>query len=338
MTNQIEQLQSHFYNLPISQKRGFIEDLQGDVRRSDNPEWIAYIQPFLNHCIAEYNNEITRLRTAAESARYCTCGYQLSGSERFCDRCGEPIAGSPHESGRIPAPQRPSQAPSGYPVPAVQAQAPSGYSASPVQAQAPSGYPAPPVQAQAPGSYQPAPPPQPGPSTYGASHHPQFKLEDTLTGIVNAVPVTGSSILFVVGVLMVVLHGAAILLNSSAGLDALVQMDIFVPLRGMSWSTYFIIESAHNLFIVIVGVMGIAGSMRSENARRCRTLGGVAIICRILFTLVSWNALRNLPDELSSAISGAVGGLLLLSILAWVLPVVYILAAHKILATQAKTA
>jgi len=98
MSNQIERLQAQFYSLNIEQKRDFIENLQDEVHYSSDQEWRAYIQPFISRCIREYNEELKRPTTAAapaatyEATKYCTCGFQPVGNEKFCVRCGQPIA------------------------------------------------------------------------------------------------------------------------------------------------------------------------------------------------------------------------------------------------------
>ena len=60
MPHQIEHLQAQFYSLNLDQKREFITNLQDEMHYSSDPEWRAYIQPFISKCIKEYNEEISR--------------------------------------------------------------------------------------------------------------------------------------------------------------------------------------------------------------------------------------------------------------------------------------
>ena len=60
MIDRIERLQAQFYGLSLDQKRGFIESLQDELHRTDDAEWMAYLQPFVSQCIMEYNEEIKR--------------------------------------------------------------------------------------------------------------------------------------------------------------------------------------------------------------------------------------------------------------------------------------
>ena len=267
MTIQIERLQAQFYSLNIDQKRSFIEDLQDEMHRSGDPEWRAYLQPFISRCIMEYNEEIQR-----------------------------PAA--------MPAREADSYLGGGYP--------PSGYPAS-----APPPSPSPPYGV---GTY-------PQGSAYESSYHPQSnKLAETLDVITNTVPVAGSTILFVTGILMVVFSGVSILMSTLVPLEAFEALDRIMPLRGMTWLTSYILESMLNIFTLVVGILGIVCSMRPEIARKCRMLGVVAIGYRIFYAILSVIALLDVPRE----VIAAMGGYILLGIIAWVLPVVYILAAHKV--------
>ena len=256
MTNQIERLQAQFYGLNIDQKRGFIESLQDELYHSNNPEWRAYLQPFISRCIMEYNEEIQR-----------------------------PVAVATYDTGRYDAPA---------------------------------------PQAPQPGNYPP-----PDRPVYESHYNPHSgsKVDEILDNITNAVPVSGGTILFYTSILLVIFAGVAMLVSTLLPLEAIVSMDIFTPLRGMTWLTSFMLESALNVLRLVTGILGIVCVVRPEIARKCRMLGIILLAYRLVFAVISWNALRDLPSE----ITDAMGGYLALNIVGWILPVVFILAAHKMI-------
>ena len=310
MTNQIERLQTQFYNLNIDQKREFIVHMQDKLQYSNDPEWRAYIQPFISRCIAEYNEEIKRPVAYAptptqSSTNYCACGFQLDGDEKFCDRCGQPVApGAAYDSGGYPAPTAPAYAPQP---------------------------PQPPVSA-------PTAPPYGGPSQprhMSANPPPSNGFEGALDGITNAIPVAGNTVLYVTSILLVILGGIGLMVNVLMPLEALQRLDIAMSLVGLTWLQLYMLEGGLIIFRLIVGVMGIVCSMRPDMARRCRTLGIVLFSYRAIYLVIVWFAMMDLPREVTAA---ARGSNMLMNILGWILPLVYILAAHKAIGASDKTA
>ena len=275
MTIQIERLQAQFYSLNIDQKRSFIEDLQDELHRSGDPEWRAYLQPFISRCIMEYNEEVRRA-AAMPAAAHPGGGYPQDG----------PAGGYPAAAHTAAPAATPPYGGAAYP------------------------------HGPAYGSYNP----------HGS------KLTETLDVITKTVPVAGSTILFVTGILMVVFSGVGILMSTLVPLEAFEALDRIMPLRGMTWLTSYIMEAILNIFSLVVGALGIVCSMRPEIARKCRTLGVVAISYRILYAMLSFIALLDVPRE----VLAAMGNYVLLGIIVWVLPVVYILAAHKVASEEKK--
>ena len=311
MTNQIERLQAQFYSLNIDQKRGFIENLQEEARLTTNPEWRAYIQPFISRCITEYNDEILRpVATATrEPDMYCTCGYRVLEGEKSCGRCGRPLShgyASDSNSYAVPAPPSP-------PVPA------------------PSPHPSVPARQETVPFDAPEPSYGPVHETY---HSPPSMLTDILNMVTDAVPISGSTLLFATSIILVIFAGVGLMSGMLISLEMFEQLDRIVPLRGMSWLTSYLFESSLNLLRLVVGVLGIVCSMRPDIARKCRVLAVTLFAYRLFFAILSWNALRGTSEE----ITAAMGGYIILNIIGWILPIIYFFAAHKIVDTSAKQA
>ena len=343
MTNQIERLQAQFYSLNIDLKREFIEHLQDKLQYNNDPEWRAYIQPFISRCIMEYNEEIKRPVATATygSAKTCVCGYQLTEDDKYCDNCGQPQThGYPQETGRYqaatpPAPSYHTQAPT-PPVHSYPTQAPIPPVSAPTYHQAheaPQAPVLPPMGGLAPTQPPVAPPlggtvPSQAPQapTFGAPSNPQNKLDDTLSNITNAIPVAGNTVLYVTSILLVILGGIGLMVNVLMPLEALQMLDNVMSLVGLTWLQLYMLEGGLIIFRLIVGVMGIVCSMRPDIARRCRTLGIALFSYRAAYQAIVWFAMMDLPREVTAA---ARGSNMFLNILGWILPLVYILAAHK---------
>ena len=292
--NQIERLERQFAGLSLGEKRNFIEDLQDEMRRSGDQEWITYIQPFISRCIMEYNDEIKRPRAVQETAGYDAGRYPASTSP--ADQYPPTGRSSPSDDYYATARSAPS---GGYPAPAP-----------------------PVVPVQSPGG------------AHGTRHFQGTKFDGIMSEITNAVPVAGSTIIFAVGILMVVLSGVNLMSNTGSPVEMFELMDRLMPLRGITWLTSYMLENGLYIFTLVVGAIGITCSMRPEIADKCRVLGAVLVICRILYVIITWVSRRGISRELLDGMSGHV----LLSIAHWILPFLFILVAHKVLVTSHSTA
>ena len=131
----------------------------------------------------------------------------------------------------------------------------------------------------------------------------------------------GKNFLRVSGILLII-FGALSIVTSYAGLATAGLWDIILPIGGMSWSTYYTLAMLSAVYAIIMGIVGIANCTRLENAGLCKTFAIISILIRVVFLFIG------VVFGVYAALG--LGGLsLVLTLLDFILPVLYYIGAQK---------
>ena len=132
----------------------------------------------------------------------------------------------------------------------------------------------------------------------------------------------GKSMLMVVGIITTI-FGVISLITTGALISNADYWDWMLPIpSGMSWSTYYAVSIVSTLYSLGIGVLAILLCGKLENANMLKILGIISIV-----RMVAWNIFGAASG--ATAILGVTGFSMFGMLTSLVLPILYVVGAHK---------
>jgi hypothetical protein len=137
----------------------------------------------------------------------------------------------------------------------------------------------------------------------------------------------GSKLIRTAGILYII-FGVIALLLAIVGINTAEQLENIISIQNMSWDRYFGSTIVSSIFIILVGIVGVAYANRPEKASWVRAIAWVEIVHAISFMVLGIVVYTKTSDIVTVVASTIIG---------FIFPIMYLIGAQRNLKAYRKS-